>query len=119
MGNRGTFKKGNIPWNKGKKGVNGNSNTRFSKGEHHTGENHVSWNGGVQVMKKDCTYLWVGTGKRIRKPRSIYERYFGPIPKGYVVIHIDGNRYNDDPNNLEAISRSENLKRNRAKIKSK
>jgi hypothetical protein len=110
--NKGCFKKGNIPWNKGKKGVNGNSSTRFIKGEHHTGENHVSWNGGEQIMKSDCIYLWSGTGKRLRKPRVVYEENFGPIPKGYVIIHVDGNRYNDDPSNLKAISRAENLKRN-------
>ncbi len=112
---RGTFKKGHTPWNKGKKGVNGESNTKFSEGDHHTGETHVSWKGGVQVMKSDCTYLWDGTGKRARRPRVSYEETFGPIPKGYVIVHKDGDRYNDDPNNLEAISRAENLKRNNKK----
>jgi len=111
----GTFKKGHIPWNKGKKGVNGKSDTVFTKGDHHTGENHTCWGGGVQVMKKDCTYLWNGTGKRARRPRVVYEETFGPIPEGHVIIHIDGDRYNDDPNNLLAISRSENLKRNNKK----
>jgi len=112
MSNRGSFKKGHIPWNKGKKGVNGYSDTKFTKGDHHTGENHVSWNGGIQVMKSDCTYLWDGTNKRARRPRVVYEETFGPIPKGYVIIHIDGDRYNDSPSNLKAISRAENLKRN-------
>lgn len=112
---RGTFKKGHTPWNIGKKGVNGESNTVFTKGDHHTGETHVSWKGGVQVMKSDCTYLWDGTSKRARRPRVAYEETFGAIPKGYVIIHKDGNRYNDNPNNLEAISRAENLKRNNKK----
>jgi hypothetical protein len=109
---KGQFIKGKTPWNKGKKGVNGKSDTVFTKGEHHTGEAHITWGGGVQVMKKDCTYLWDGTGKRARRPRVAYEETFGPIPEGNVIIHIDGNRYNDEPKNLLAISRSENLKRN-------
>ena len=66
-------------------------------------------------MKNDCTYLWNGTGKRARRPRVVYEETFGLIPKGYVIIHIDGNRYNDNPHNLKAISRAENLKRNSKK----
>lgn len=66
-------------------------------------------------MKNDCTYLWDGTSKRTRRPRVAYEETFGPIPKEYVIIHKDGDRYNDDPNNLEAISRAENLKRNNKK----
>ena len=110
--NRGTFKKGNIPWNKGKKGVNGISNTKFTSGEHHTGEAHVSWTGGVQIMKNDCAYLWDGTNKRARRPRLVYEENFGPIPEGHVIIHIDVNRYNDAPSNILEISRADNLKRN-------
>jgi hypothetical protein len=43
---------------------------------------------------------------------SIYEEKFGPIPKGYIIFHKDGNMWNDDPDNLEAISRAELLKRN-------
>lgn len=113
---KGQFSKGLIPWNKGKKGVNGKSDTIFTKGDHHTGENHICWSGGVQVMKKDCAYLWNGTGKRARRPRVVYEETFGPIPEGHVIIHIDGDRYNDDPNNLEAISRLENLRRNNKKM---
>lgn len=112
---RGTFKKGHTPWNIGKKRVNGKSDTVFTKGDHHTGETHFSWRGGVQVMKSDCTYLWDGTSKRARRPRVAFEESFGAIPKGHVIVHMDGNRYNDDPNNLEAISRAENLKRNNKK----
>lgn len=110
--NKGNFKKGNIPWNKGKKGFNPSPETQFKSGDNHTGENHVSWKGGVQIIKNDCAYLWTGTNKRVRRPRKIYEENFGTIPEGYVIIHIDGDRYNDDPSNLKAISRSENLKRN-------
>ena len=109
---RGQFKKGITPWNKGKSGFNPSPETQFKSGEDHTGENHVSWKGGVQIIKNDCAYLWTGTNKRSRRPRLIYEENIGPIPDGYVVIHKDGNRYNDDPLNLMAISRADNLRRN-------
>jgi hypothetical protein len=46
------------------------------------------------------------TGKNYRK---IYESHFGPIPKdengrSYEIHHIDGNRKNNDPNNLQCLS---------------
>lgn len=109
--NKGSFKKGQTPWNKGKEGFNPSPETQFKTGEL-VGKDHPSWKGGVHMVKNDCAHLWTGANKRARRPRVIYEEYYGPIPKGYVVIHIDGNRYNDDIGNLEAISRADNLKRN-------
>ena len=35
--------------------------------------------------------------------RKIYERHYGPIPKGFHVHHKDLNHENDDPLNLEAL----------------
>ena len=37
--------------------------------------------------------------------RVIYERHFGPIPKGWVVHHKDEDKGNNDPSNLEAMSK--------------
>ena len=109
---KGTFKKGGIPWNKGKKGIHLSKDSEFKEGKN-IGKDHPSWNGGIQVIKNDCVYLWSGGNKRLRRPRLIYEENFGPIPDGYVIIHIDGDRYNDNPSNLMAISRADNLKRNK------
>jgi len=108
----GRFKKGMVPWNIGKKGFRPSKETEFKSGPEHTGESHPSWKGGVQKYKKDCVHLWGGNGKRLRRPKFVYEHYHGPIPKGYVIYHIDGDKNNDDINNLEAISRAELLKRN-------
>jgi hypothetical protein len=107
----GRFKKGSVPWNKGMEGFNPSPQTQFKQGEKF-GEIHPSWKGGIQVMKADCVYEWEGNGKRVRRPRKIYENHYGEIPKGHIIIHVDGDRYNDDISNLEAISRAENLKRN-------
>jgi hypothetical protein len=46
-------------------------------------------------------YIYKGT-KRLH--RLIYERYIGPIPKGYDVHHIDGNKQRNCLSNLELIS---------------
>ena len=111
----GQFLKGLMPWNKGKK-INLSPETQFKTGENHTGEKHPSWRGGVQVMSKDCDYVWNGTNKRKRKPRTIWEEKNGPVPEGMVIYHIDGDKKNDALENLEIITRSELLKRNRKKI---
>lgn len=108
---KGQFVKGIITWNKGMKGFRPSIETEFKTGVL-VGETHPSWKGGVQVVKNDCTYLWDGANKRKRRPRVIWEEQNGPIPDGYVIIHIDGNRYNDNVENLKAISRKELLKHN-------
>jgi hypothetical protein len=112
---KGQFVKGFTTWNKGMKGLRVSPNTEFKKCEQHTGENHPSWKGGTQIAKKDCAYLWDGVNKRKRRPRVIWEQHNGTLPDGYVVIHIDEDRYNDDISNLKAISRAELLKLNQSK----
>lgn len=107
------FKIGNEPWNKGVKGIHLNPETEFKKGEH-VGEDHASWKGGIQVAKRDGVYLWDGANKRVRRSRRVYEEAYGEIPKGYVIYHKNGDRFDDRPENLEAISRGELAKRNKA-----
>jgi hypothetical protein len=38
--------------------------------------------------------------------RVIYERHYGSIPSGWIVHHRDEDKSNNDPTNLEAMSRS-------------
>jgi len=108
--NNGRFKKGHVTWNKGMKGLRMSPDTEFKEGV--GGKDHPGWRGGVQVVKADCTYLHSGINSRIRRPRAVYEEHIGKIPKGFIVIHRDGDRYNDSPENLTAISRSDNMRRN-------
>lgn len=108
---KGQFVQGAITWNKGMKGFRPSIETEFKKGEL-VGEIHPCWKGGVQVPKNDCAYLWNGANKRVRRPRAVWEEHNGTLPEGYVVIHLDGNKYNDDISNLKAISRKELLQLN-------
>jgi hypothetical protein len=116
MENKGQFKKGLIPWNKGKKDFRPSPETEFKVGDGHEGKNHSSWRGGVQKFKVDCVHVWTAKGQRKRRPRMVYEEANGVIPNGYVIIHLDGNKNNDELSNLEAISRSELMKRNNPKL---
>jgi ribonucleotide reductase alpha subunit len=42
--------------------------------------------------------------------RLVYEAYYGKIPDGYDIHHIDGNTYNNDVNNLECLSHEDHAK---------
>ncbi len=107
----GKFVKGVTPWNKGMKGLRVSPQSEFKVGEF-VGESHPSWKGGVQINKKDCAYLWDGANKRKRRPRAVWEQYNGTLPEGYVIIHLDRDKDNDDISNLKAITRKELLELN-------
>lgn len=48
--------------------------------------------------------------KRLRLHRYIWEKHNGPIPEGYDVHHIDGNKLNNDISNLIMLTPSEHHK---------
>lgn len=109
---KGQFVKGLITWNKGKKGFRPSPKTEFKVGELF-GNTHPSWKGGVQIPTNDCAYLWDGSNKRKRRPKAVWEEYHGTLPENLVIIHLDGDKYNDDISNLKAITRAELLKINK------
>src|SRR5437773_5633128 len=43
--------------------------------------------------------------------KLIYEKYHGPVPKGMVVDHIDGDRLNNQKSNLQLVTRNVNSHR--------
>ena len=100
----GKFKKGNVPWNAGLKGIHLHPDTEFKKGEM-VGKDHHCWKGGEQINKKDCAYVSIGANQRVRRPRKVYEEAFGKIPNGWVLYHLDKDMHNDDLDNLIAIPR--------------
>lgn len=111
------FKKGNRPHNKGKKHNVNNHKTRFKKGNRPPN----SWEDGQEGMAQDgggkCFYYKPpGQSKRVKLSKWNWERVHGPIPAGHLIIHLDGNKTNCKVENLEIITRAENLKRNIQKI---
>jgi hypothetical protein len=74
-------------------------------------EKHKQWKGGI-YKSRDCTMITYETKKRMPYARYKWMQVYGEIPKKHVIIHIDGDKFNDELGNLDCISMAENLKRN-------
>ena len=103
----GRFEKGNIPFNKGKKGEcpKGCEKTWFKKGQ--TPINHKPV-GSERIDLDGYTLIKVAEPNKWQlKHRVIYEKAYGPIPPNMAVIFLDKNKRNFNINNLALVSREE------------
>lgn len=116
--NSGRFEKGFTPWNKGLKGVNGVSKSRFKKG-------HVNWNlrqvGEERIDTEGYVYVKVSDNgiKSQRwklKHRLIYAQYHGEITSETIIRFYDNNKQNMNIENLYAVTKAENAVLNRLKF---
>ena len=115
----GQFKKGNIPMNKGKKwdeymskeGQENSRKTWFSSTDR--SKQNANYNSrplfSERINKDGYTLIKINEkGKFIPKHRWIYEQHHKcKIPKGNVIIFLDGNKRNLDINNLTMISQNQ------------
>lgn len=121
--NFGHFKKGNKPFNKGKKWDDYLSKeqqekakkTCFKKGNiphnyRQLFEERLDKNGYIEIKIKEPD-IWQS------KHRYIYEQYYGKIPKKHKVIFLDGNNRNFDIDNLKLVSSAEELIMNNNKLR--
>ena len=99
------FKKGHVPFNKGKKGIGGFEPTQFKKG--HLPANH-------KLIGAERTNVDGYIEIKVAEPRKwkakhvfLWEEAHGSVPKGHVVIFADGNQQNVTLANLMLISRRE------------
>lgn len=92
--------KGTEPWNKGV--AIGNSHIHNLK---NVGYEYIN-SSGFTMMKLDNPTRWV------HKHRYLYEQQFGEIPKGKVLIFLDGNKQNLNLDNLHCITRKQLMKMN-------
>ena len=65
---------------------------------------------------KHCDYVFYGlylNGKfrYVGLHNIIYAWYKGEVPIGYEVDHLDGDTFNNSPENLELVTRAENIRR--------
>lgn len=116
-GRTGRFEKGQISPNKGKKMSSEMYEkckaTMFQKGnrphnEQPIGSRVVSHDGYIYEKVRDD--LKIKACERWRPVQAlIWEKHFGPVPKGKNVIFLDGNKRNFDINNLACIDNAEHL----------
>lgn len=123
--NRGCYKKGISPSNKGKKWdeyltkeqQEKARKTTFKKGNippnrSEIGQERMTQDGYTEIKIQDGTLNknWV------LKHRYIYEQHYGKIPDGYNVMFADKNRQNFDIDNLILVSKHEDLIMNNNKL---
>lgn len=123
--NRGYFKKGQEPMNKGLKWdeyltvdqQQRSKKTWFKKGNISSnnvpiGTERINRDGYIEVKIRDGS---LNKNWQL-KHRLVYMQNYGEIPKGYNVIFLDGNKLNFNKDNLSLISDSELLLMNRKKL---
>jgi hypothetical protein len=103
-GRTGQIAPGAPAWNKGKKGVNGKSNTTFKKGNRPPLTRPLFFE---RVGKDGEIQIKVGERGRafISKARYLWEQKHGPLPKGQIVRFLDGDNRNFADDNLVAVTR--------------
>lgn len=120
--NRGCIKKGNVPFNKGKKWdeyltkeqQEKSKQTCFKKGNipsnyRKVGEERITVDGYTEIKIRD-------PNKWQLKHRWLYEKKYGKIPEGYNLIFLDGNRKNISLSNLKLVSKAQDLIMNNHKL---
>lgn len=116
-GGRATrFQKGRTPFQKGKKieewmspeGIANSVKGRFKKGRpsqniRPVGSERVNVDGYIEIKIAEPS-------KWRQKQRVVWEAEHGPVPDGYMVSFIDGNKQNCALSNLRLITRADNLR---------
>jgi len=112
----GQFKKGNVPFNKGKKqrefmtdeAIEKSKPYRFRKGQKPRNTKPI----GYERISVDG-YVEIKTEKGFKlKHREVWQKHFGTIPKGMIVVFADGNPLNLNIGNLKLITRQEHVANN-------
>ncbi len=108
----GQFKKGHVSHNKGKKGIcsPGCEKSWFQNGHmpvnhRSVGSERVNVYGYVEVKAKEPR-TWK------LKHKVLWEEHFGPVPKGKIVIFLNGDKADIRIENLEMINQSANARLN-------
>lgn len=107
----GRFKEGNIPFNKGTKGICKANSGSFKKGQKAYNHREV---GSERINIYGYTEIKVAEPNKWKlKHKFIWEKEYGEIPKGYVILFADRNKRNCNIENLILISNKQLLIMNR------
>ena len=105
-GRTGRFEKGRATWNKGTKGLTKANVTSFKKGQkpHNykpLGSERITKDGYCEIKVSDTGRRWMS------KHLVVYEKHHGKVPRGSVVIFLDGDKRNFDIDNLHLVTRNQ------------
>lgn len=107
------FVKGSTPANKGKKVSPAvydiMAKSFFSKGH---APHNTKYDGHERICKEGYVLIRIHKGKYVLKHRLVWMQVNGAIPKGMLLVFKDGNKNNCSVENLELISKKENMVRN-------
>lgn len=110
----GRFKPGQVPFNKGMKGIGGWEPTQFKKGHKSINYRPV---GSERINVDGYTEVKVADPNKWRlKHQVVWEQVNGPIPKGHAVIFGDRNKLNVEPGNLLIVSRAQLVRLNQKNL---
>ena len=113
-GRNGQYNKGNVPVNKGTKGIMKPNSGTFKKG--HIPKNHRPV-GSERINRYGYIEIKVEEPRKWRpKHHLIYEAEFGPIPPNHKIVFKDRNKKNVNINNLLLVSNREMVVMNRNKL---
>lgn len=119
MGKDTRFQSGHTTWNKGMKGLQiGGVETRFKKG-HRAGKALENYQpvGATRINKDGILQVKVNDDMPLQRRWKavhavLWEEANGAIPAGHLVVFRNGNRHDIRLENLECITRAENMRRN-------
>lgn len=117
LGKATRFQKGQLSWNKGRKMSSSvyqkAKRTMFKKGQ----LPHNTLHDGIVRTRTDKNgtkrpWIRMSLGKWVEMKNHVWQQHNGDIPKGYCIAVKDGNPFNYSIDNLECISKADNMKRN-------
>lgn len=111
---RGRYCKGNIPENKGTKGVLKANKTSFKKGVIPENTKPVGTISVRHHKRSKINYKVIKVADHKWEPlnRYIWKLHNGDIPASHIVAFKDGDSLNCDIDNLFLLSRADNVRRN-------
>ena len=118
----GRYSNGHIPANKGTKGLTGANRTSFEKGivpanTKPLWDERTCTRDGYILMKVPRQNPHTSASTRyMHKHVYLWEEANGPVPAKHMITFIDGDKLNCVPENLECISRAENVRRNQMRL---
>jgi len=118
-GRTGHYEKGNVPWLTGTKGIAKPNSGSFKKGSvpgniRPMGSERICEKDGFILVKVKEKNPYTGADTRYKhKHIHNWEKAYGPVPEGMVVVFKDADRLNPEPENLILLSRAELLRINK------